>query len=139
MRSYLGKYAKQRAEEFRRTSTPDEWRAYERGMDDALTNYRETAFCAMLRDIWDEHCESYCTACLDSDYPRNAVINDVERVTRAAAFGAIRRAATLAREHDARCAELRVKSPRSAFVLSHMNEASAIRRAIRAAIKSPKA
>ena len=92
-----------------------------------------------LAIVWDDHCESYCPACLDSDYPREAVIDDSERIFRIAAFGAIRRAAEIAREHDLQAKLYRNDESEPWRDIEELQCARAVRAAIRAAIGSEKA
>ena len=115
----------------------DEWAAYYRGQVDALKAwYTDGELAADIRSIWSDSCEGYCLACLDSDYPRNVVIADVVRAVHVRQFGAIRRAAWIARELDREAVRVEDEFLDASDVY---REARQVRRAIRAAIRSPKA
>ena len=122
--------------------TPEEIAAFRRGELEALGAwYTDNDFAESMRLIWSDSCEGFCP-CLDSDYPRNLVIADATRAAHIAAFGAIRRAAEVARKAERDHASFYAESKRDLDDFGPGVErvfADGCRAAIRAAIGSPKA
>lgn len=117
--------------------TPEEIAAFRRGELEALAAwYTDNDFAESMREIWSDSCEGFCP-CLDSDYPRNVVIADATRAAHIVAFGAIRRAAEVARRAD-QYADEWAKHHRHDDSLAARQRADSIRRAIRSAILSEK-